>query len=235
MAAVTLATLRAKARERADLTGSLHLTDTADSLDGWINEGAQKLHDLYVQAYGEDYLEKSAALTTVAAQTDYTLPTDFYKLLGIELPVNGTMRSLKKFNRAERNGISDISAVTALTMPRYKLSKGVVRLLPAPSGVLVGKIWYAPLLQVTKADTSVINTLVDGTDTINFENGAERYIIKYAARIAMSREESDVRDITAELEAEEAKLQAIIEERDAAAPASAVDIEAIDYDPWERM
>ncbi len=235
MAAVTLATLRAKARERADLTGSLHLTDTADSLDGWINEGAQKLHDLYVQAYGEDYVEKSAALTTVAAQTDYTLPADFYKLLGVELPVSGEMRSLKKYNRAERNGISSIAAVTALTMPKYKLSKGVIRLLPAPSGVLVGKIWYAPLLQVTKQDASVINTLVDAADSINFENGAERYIIKYAARIALSREESDVKDLDRELAEEEAKLQAIIEERDAAAPKSAVDIEAIDNDPWERM
>ncbi len=234
MAAVTLATLRAKARERADLTGSTHITDTADSLDGWINEGAQKLHDLYVQAYGEDYVEKSAALTTVANQTDYTLPTDFYRLLGIELPVNGEQKSLKKYNRAERNALSgQVVSLSQLSLPRYKLSKGVVRLLPAPRSILVGKFWYSPLLQVTKGDASVINTLVDSTDTVNFENGAERYIIKYAARIAMSRGDRDVRDITVELVAEENALQALIEERDAAEPKQAVDIENTDFDPWD--
>lgn len=234
MAAVTLTQLRARARELADMVNSQFITDTADSLDQWINEGAQKLHDLYVQAYGEDYVEKSAALTTVANQTDYALPADFYKLLGIELPIAGKMRKLTLYNRAERNGISDqVSLYSQLQLPRYKLSMGVVRLLPAPGSVLVGKIWYSPLLQVTKADTSVINLLVDGTDTINFPNGAERYVIMYAARKAKLKQEDDVRDITADLEAEEQKLQVLIEERNAAEPKSAVDVEAVDLDPWE--
>ncbi len=232
MAAVTLAQLRAKARERADLTGDTHITDTADSLDSWINEGAQKLHDLYVQAYGEDYVEKSAALTTVAGTTDYALPTDFYKLLGVELPVSGEQKSLKRYNRAERNAYSgQATAASSASLPRYKLSKGVIRLLPAPRSVLVGKFWYAPLLQVVHGETTT-NLLVDATDSINFENGAERYIIKYAARIALSRQESDVRDISAELAAEEAALQVLIEERDASEPLSVVDLDNVDYDPW---
>ncbi len=215
------------------MTGSLFITDTADSLDQWINEGAQKLHDLYVQAYGEDYAEKSAALTTVANQTDYTLPTDFYKLLGVELPVAGLQRSLKLYNRAERNVFAGQSvAFSAATLPRYKLSKGVIRLLPAPASILVGKFWYAPLLQVTNGVT-VTNLLVAAADTIDFPNGAERYVIKYAARIAMSKQESDVRDITAELDKEEAQLQVLIEERNAAEPKSAVDVEMIDFDPWD--
>lgn len=234
MAAVTLTQLRARARELADMTTSTFISDTADSLDQWINEGAQKLHDMYVQAYGEDYVEKSAAITTVASQSDYTLPADFYKLLGIELPISGRMRSLTPFKRAERNGLSsEVSLYSQLQLPKYKLSKGVVRLLPAPGSVMVGKIWYSPLLQVTKADTSVINLLVDATDTINFENGAERYVIMYAARKAKLKQEDDVRALTADLEAEEQKLAVLIEERNAADPKSAVDVEAVDLDPWE--
>ncbi len=234
MAAVTLATLRAKVRERADMTGSLFITDTADSLDGWINEGAQKLHNLHVLAFGEDYVEKSSVLTTANGTTDYTLPADFFRLLGVELPISGQQRSLKRYNRAERNVYQgSLSGYSQMSLPRYKLSKGVLRLLPAPTGVLVGKIWYSPLLQVIKADLSVINTLVDAADTINFENGAERYIIKYAARIAMSKQESDVRDITAELAKEEQDLQLLIAERDVSEPLSAVDIEATDFDPWD--
>lgn len=235
MAAVTLTQLRARARELADMTTSTFISDTADSLDLWINEGAQKLHDLYVQAFGEDYIEKSATLTTVAAQTDYTLPADFYKLLGIELPIAGKMRSLKLYNRAERNGISDqISLYSQLSLPRYKLSKGVVRLLPAPGSVIVGKIWYSPLLQVTKANASVINLLVDADDSINFENGAERYVVMYAARKAKLKQEDDVSALERDLEKEESALRLLIEERNAAEPKSAVDVEAVDLDPWEQ-
>ncbi len=234
MAAVTLTQLRAKARERADMTGSLFVTDTADSLDSWINEGAQKLHDLYVQAYGEDYVEKSATLTTVAGTTDYALPTDFYKLLGVELPIAGKMRSLKLYNRAQRNGVSDqVSALSALSLPRYKLSAGVIRLLPAPASVLVGKFWYSPLLQVTNGVT-VTNLLVAADDTINFPNGAERYVIMYAARVAMIKQESDVSKLDKDLAKEESDLQTLIEERNAAEPKSAVDIEAVDLNPWEQ-
>lgn len=233
MAAVTLTQLRARVRELADMVGSTFVTDSADSLDLWINEGAQKLHDLYVQAYGEDYLEKSATLTTVANQTDYALPSDFYKLLGIELPVSGVQRSLLPYKRAERNAYTGQLTYSQQALPRYKLSKGVVRLLPAPGSVLVGKFWYSPLLQVTKADTSVINLLVDATDTINFENGAERYVIMYAARKAKLKQEDDVSALTADLEKEEKALQVLIEERNAADPKSAVDLEAVDVDPWE--
>ncbi len=231
MTAVTLTQLRAKARERADLTGSAFITDTADSLDSWINEGAQKLHALHVQAYGEDYVEKSAALTTVANQTDYALPTDFFQLLGIELPVNGEQKALKLYNRAQRNSFSAVNASRGL--PRYKLSKGVVRLLPAPTGVLVGKFWYSPLLQVTHGET-VANLLVDATDSISFENGAERYVIMYAARLAMIKQEDDVTAITADLRAEEASLQVLIDSRNAAEPKSAVDIEKIHSDGEEE-
>lgn len=233
MAAVTLTQLRAKARERADMTGSLFITDTADSLDSWINEGAQKLHDLYVQAYGEDYVEKSAVLTTVATQSDYALPADFYKLLGVELTIDGKERKLKLYNRAERNAFVDQSSVfSPRSLPRYKLGKGVVRLLPVPSVVLTGKIWYSPLLQVTNGVT-VTNLLVAAGDSIDFPNGAERYVIMYAARIAMAKQESDVRVISADIEKEEADLKVLIEERNAADPKSAVDVEATDLDPWE--
>ncbi len=233
MAAVTLTQLRAKARELADMTGSLFITDSADSLDQWINEGAQKLHDLYVQAYGEDYLEKSAVLTTVAGTTDYALPADFYKLLGVELPVNGEQKSLKLYNRAERNALSgQMLSISQLSLPQYKLSAGVIRLLPAPRTVLVGKIWYSPLLQVTNGST-VTNLLVAAGDSINFPNGAERYVIMYAARKAKVKQEDDVSALTRDIDIEESKLQVLIEERNAAEPKSAVDVEATDFDPWE--
>lgn len=233
MAAVTLAALRAKARERADMVGSLFITDTADSLDQWINEGAQKLHDLYVQAYGEDYVEKSAVLTTIAGTSDYALPADFYKLLGVGLMVDGEMKTVRLYNRAERNRFRGASSLPGRYLPKYKLTAGLLRLLPAPTAVVTGEIVYSPLLQVTNGVT-VTNLLVDPADTINFPNGAERFVVKYAARIAMSKQETNVSDITLELDAEVADLKVLIETRNAAEPKSAVDIENLNEDPWEE-
>lgn len=216
------------------MVNSTFVTDTADSLDSWINEGAQKLHDFLVSAYGDDYVEKSAVLTTVAGQTDYTLPADFYKLLGLELPFSGSMKTLKRYNRTERNAFANQPvALSRFNIPRYKLSKGVVRLLPAPSGVLVGKIWYSPLLQVTKADTSIINLLVDPTDTIDFPAGWERYVVKYASRVCMSKEESNTSEIADQIKEEEEKLMVMIENRNADMPQQAVDLDSVDYEPEE--
>ncbi len=234
MSAITLAQLRLRARERADMVNSTFVTDAADSLDSWINEGAQKLHDLLVSAYGNDYVEKSSTLTTVAGTTDYALPADFYKLLGAELPFSGSMKTLKPYNRTERNAFANQPVtLSRFNIPRYKLSKGVIRLLPAPSGVLVGKLWYSPLLQVTKADSSVINLLVDSTDTIDFPAGWERYVVMYAARVCMSKEETSVTDISAMLEKEEGDLNAMAENRNADQPMQAVDLDAVDYEPEE--
>ena len=71
------------------MVGSSFVADTATSLDAWLNEGAQILHDKLVEAYGSEYLEKSTTATTTTA-TDYApFPADFYKLLGVDLPVQG--------------------------------------------------------------------------------------------------------------------------------------------------
>ncbi len=233
MAAVTLTTLRAKARELADMVGSAFVTDVANSVDGWINEGAQKLHDLLVQAYGEDYVEKSATLTTVNGTTDYALPADFYRLLGVELPFSGQMKSIKRYNRAARNAYANQPVtLSRFNLPRYKLSKGVIRLLPAPSSVLVGKIWYSPLLQVTNGST-VTNTLVAAADSIDFPAGWERYVIMYAARKMKLKQEDDVAALDRDLAKEEADLQVMISDRDASEPVQAVDLDQADYDPDE--
>ena len=234
MAAVTLAKLRARARELADAVGSTAVSDTADSVDAWINEGAQKLHDKLVQAYAEDYVEKTAALTTVANQTDYALPADFYQLLGVGLPFSSQMKPLKRYNRAERYAFKNQPVtLSRFNIPRYKLSAGVIRLLPAPSAVLVGEIVYSPVLQVTKGDASIINLLVDATDSVNFPNGWERYVNIYTALKIKTKQEEDTAALAMQLKAEDDALAVLIDNRDASEPVSAVDLDQADYDPEE--
>jgi len=236
MGAVSLATLRARARERADMVGSSFVADTATSLDAWLNEGAQILHDKLVEAYGSEYLEKSTTATTTTA-TDYALPSDFYKLLGVDLLVQGATVTLQPYMRPERNFRS--SQLLAYNyLPRYLLTGSNLRLTPAPQSGQTLTIWYVPPLQVLQngSGSTYINLLTNTNDTINFPNGWERYVVLYAAIQAMLKEESDVRALQGELAKMDMQLDEIIENRNVSEPMQATDIYAKNnYLPWDYL
>lgn len=216
MAAVTLATLRTRARERADQTNSTFVSD-ARALD-WINEGHAKLHELLIKAYGEEFLETSASITTVNGQDYVNLPNDFFILYGVELIVGGVYQTLKPFNRTERNLYRNGQLGYWRMLPRYKLSGSKLRLLPVPDGVYTGNIWYAPVSTPLSADL----------DTVNYPNGWERYIVCYTAIQMMMKEESDTRDLRVELQKMEDELKEIAQRRNADMPHTASDIDMVD-------
>lgn len=217
MAIVSLATLRSRVRERADMPVAGFIADSATSLDAFINEGVQRLHEKLVEAYGEEYASSQQSFVTVGGQENYSLPADFFKLYGIDLPISGVRRTLRPHMRAERNGYRE-GGVTWQMIPRYSLAGDQFRLLPAPAGGIQGTIYYAP----------VAPTLVLSTDTVNFVNGWERYVVLHAAIQCLIKEESDVRDLRYELEKLERDLDGIKENRDAAFPRQVVDLDLVD-------
>lgn len=216
---VSLTTLRALVRERADMVGSAFVADTATGLDAWINEGYQRLHGLLVEAMGDEYVESQATLTTVAGTSDYALPATFFKLYGIDLPVGGSTRTLRPFTRGERNSLTAVNP-SWLTVPRYRVTGSNLRLLPAPQSVMVGTIFYAP----------VCPTLTAGSDSVSVPNGWELYIVLYAAIQALLKEESDVRGLREELSKLEANIIKLRDDRDQAFPHQAVDVDAVNLD-----
>lgn len=217
MAAVTLTTLRALVRERADMTGSSFVTDVATSLDRWINEGCQRLHEKLVDAMGDQYVESSSALTLVAGTSDYNLPSDFYKLYEVELTLSGTVRTLMPFNRAERNALTS-RIVTWQEVPQYRLAGSKIRILPTPQAAASGTMRYAPTFTV----------MSNGSDSCNFPDGWEKYVIVSAAIQALLKEESDVRDLRQELAQFEADFEKMKFDRDLQFPTSAVDLDMVD-------
>lgn len=220
MAAVTLTTLRARAREKADMVNSSFITDAANSLDAWINEGAQALHEKLVDAYDDEYLETTSSFTTAANAETYPLPADFFKLLDIELRMSGKYVSLKKYQRREANAYRQVT-VNGADLPRYRLAGANVRLLPVPANGLTGRITYAPTLAL----------LVNGADTVNFPNGWEKYVVAYAAKVALEKEESDTTTLARQLMQWDGELAGLKLNRDAAVPNQVVDVEADDFDP----
>lgn len=232
MAAVTLSTLRARVRERADLVGSAFITDGADSLDNWINRGCEIVHQKLVDAYAEEYLEKTATFTTTSGTETYALPSDFLSLLGVELQLAARWVGLKKYQRVEQNAYREASPA-ALSVPRYRLAGSNLRLLPAPTGGISGRIIYAPPLQTTPSGGSAASArLVAATDSVNFPNGWEAYAETYAAIQALVKEESDTRALERELSRMDSELEAIKLARDAATPHQVADLDLDDINPY---
>lgn len=217
MTTVTLTTLRTRVRERADMVGSSFIADAATGLDAWINEANQKLHGMLVEALGEEYVSSSSSFTTVADQSDYGLPTGFYKLYGVDLSYHGVMRSLKRYERAERNTYRELRPEA---LPRYSLVGSNLRLYPAPSGGLTGAILYAP----------EATTLVNAGDSVTYPNGWERFIVIDAAIQALLKEESSVTALVNERESIVREIRDAKEARDMANPKRVTDVYLADLD-----
>ena len=195
------------------------IADSATSIDAFINEGVQRLHEKLVEAYGEEYVSSSASLTLNGTASDVALPTDFLKLYGVDLTVSGVVSTLRPFMRGERNAYR-YSAPAWGTIPRYSLVGGYIRFLPIP-GAGTATMYYAPTAAL----------LVGASDTVNFPNGWERYVVLYAAIQCLAKEESDTRDLRMELEKLERDLDTIKENRDAAFPRQVVDLDVADLTP----
>lgn len=224
MASVTLTTLVARVRERADMVGSTFVTDAATSLYAWINEANQKLHGKLVEAMGEEYVSSTSVLTTVAGTADYALPSGFFKLYGVELNQGGEVVSLLPYMRSERNDYRNSNRAVFLRagwdVPRYALIGSNIRIYPVPQQVLTGSILYAP-------EATILNS---GSDTVNYANGWERFIVLDAAIQCLGKEESSVKMLVDERDAVIAEIELQKEQRDLANPKRVRDVSDYSYD-----
>lgn len=223
MADITLANMILRVRARADMPVAGFVTD--QQLTDWINEGVQMLHEKLVRAHEADYTEKSASFT-LDSSGEATLPTDFMKVYGVELTTTGGgKRTLLPYKRAERNTLSSYPFSDARS-PRYKLSAGKLRVLPAASvSGQSGTIWYAPV--------ATLYSYLVTSGTCSFLNGWERYVVVYAAIQCLLKEESDTRPLENMLAMMDKQLDDAISNRDAGHSMHAIDVESIqDPEVW---
>lgn len=225
MAAVALSVLRTRARERADMPVAGFVPDSATGIDAWINEGIQKLHEMLVEAYASDYVEKQAAFTCTGADS-VALPADFYKLLGVDLnSSDGTVVTLTPFPRGMRNVYKNSLNDGLGYRTRFKLSgASTLRLLPAPRAGTTGVVWYSPVAPV----------LVASGDTVDFPNGWERYVVLYTAIQMKLKQESSITELQNDLLKMELDLRNLADRRDLSTPSHAVDVDQVEAADWSR-
>lgn len=182
MLTVSLSNLRLRARRRADMENSQFISD-AEAND-MINEAYCELYDLLVSAY-ENYYAKWYNFTTTPGTVSYALPSDFYKLISLDMQVGNLYATLYPYQEMERNA----SLATSYSIPASNLR---MRYVPNPT-LLVNDSdaidfingWEALLI----TDVAVMMLEKEESDTAQLEARRER---QYQRVMQMSHN----RDIT---------------------------------------
>jgi hypothetical protein len=101
---VTLGSLRLQAQYRSDMINNPAITTPEWNI--YLNNSAKELRDILIAAYGNEYSVQTPYSLTMTSNQFYDLPSDFYKLLGVDLQYSASPTgwvSLKRFEFLERN------------------------------------------------------------------------------------------------------------------------------------
>lgn len=216
---VTLESLRDQARQRADMVNSEFCSDV--EINQYINNSITELYDLLVSV-NEDYYVTSGTVSLVNGTDSYSLPADFYKLLGVDVDYNGQQIAIKPFMFAERSRMQ-----TALSGApfRYRLQGSNIKFIPEPDTSYTVTLWYVPRFTALSADASTFDGI----------NGWEEYVIVDAAIKMLQKEESDVSILMAQKEALRGRINTMAANRDSGEPQRIVDVEDVtSLDPFFR-
>ena len=137
---VTLTELRTLSRQRADMENSQFVDDT--ELTRYLNNSWGELYNLIGENFNEDYFTTSSTISLTSGTDSYSLPSDFYKLRGVDLVVTSTESvPLRRYNWAQRTR----NSLTVYARDyRYRLQKNSIVFTPVPSTSDSVKLFYIP-------------------------------------------------------------------------------------------
>lgn len=185
---MTLGQIRFLAQSAADMVNSNFITVPEWNL--YINQSYFELYDLLCTKFADAYYfsDTPYSFTTTGNLQFYDLPSDFYKLYGVDLGLNGSSNAwvtLKKFNFISRNRYiypNLTSTFLGVVNLRYRILGNQLEFIPTPAGGQIIRVWYAPRMTSLLRDTDI----VDGV------SGWTQYIVMDAAIKALMKQESPV-------------------------------------------
>ncbi len=161
---------------------------SAQELMSMCSQSRKELYDILVQKFGDDYyLASPYTYLTANQQQFYPLPKDFYKLLGVDVALNGgdpnSWVTLKEFSFIQRNlyNFPNVYTMYGITNLRYRLMGDQLEIVPVPSGGQTIQLWYAPR----------VSQLINSTDLVDGVSGWEEYIVADMCIKMLTKEESD--------------------------------------------
>lgn len=198
--ATSLADMVLRARQESDQVNSDFLSPAE-----WVTNVTQSYAELYglvATVYGADYFVQTPStgylFTTDGVNQFFALPTDFFKLLGVDVLYGSANQwiQLKPFAFAQRNMYS-----------------GTNQAIPAAGQTV--RLFYVPTPPVFDVGNDLLPVLV--------ANGWDEYIAIDAAMKAMAKEESDVSVLAGRKAVFTKRLEDEATNRDAGNPAKVVD------------
>lgn len=219
---ITLAQMRTRVRERADMKNSSFVEDS--ELNQYINASYQELYDILVTSF-EDYYTLPPVSFSLSSTDYYELPSDFYKLRGVDAAINnGDYYTMSPFDFARRNrqGQSMYRLDYVQFDKNYRIIGNRIYITPSERAQGDYRIWYIPQATVLTSDTSTLDGI----------NGWEEYVVVDAARKCLAKEESDTSFMIAEKEGLRQRIINAAARRDAGMPKTISDVNLINLDGW---
>ena len=201
-------------RQRADMEDTEFVTDP--EITAYINSSASELYDILVSRF-EDYYTLPPVPFTISSGSSFTLPSDFYKLRGVDKDFGGgdySAMSKFRFNERNRRNLSVSRALLRKTDAQYRIVGKNLLITPEDTAVGNYRLWYIP--QSPK--------LVNLTDELDTIAGWEEYVIIDAAIKCLNKEESDVTVLLMQKQDLMRRIESMANNRDVDQPEKITDV-----------
>lgn len=133
----TLAQIRSECRNRGEVDSDF-VTDT--ELDRAINVAYRDYYS-YLVGLNSDYFLSSETLSVVSGTEVYSLASDSWKVVGVDVLEGSDWYNLGPYNFGERN---KYQTGASKRDTRYRLLNGSLYLSPSPTWSGSVKVWYIP-------------------------------------------------------------------------------------------
>ena len=176
---VSMTQMIAMVRNRANLQNLATNVADSDIID-LLNEEIAEMMDEQVAQRGMEYFRSSLVLQTVANQSAYSLPTDFFELISVDVFVAPqqvlTARGYPEWRRNSFRWYPGwvswlpvyFRMLGTATVSGAALTPGTINFIPAPSMVATFVLNYIPCFQPFALDGSQNGNVIDGVNGWQF-------------------------------------------------------------------
>lgn len=163
------------------MVGSAFVSDA--TIAEFLNQSISDLYDLLVGAFGDEYFEVQAVLTTTAGVSTVALPSQFYKMTGLFWRESADRRvPVRKYTPVEAQAYETLFGWASQGPVFYRIQAANVRFVPVPTGV------HTLDLHFIGAPTR----LAQDVDTFDGYGGWEEWVVVDAAMKCIEKEEGDI-------------------------------------------
>lgn len=191
---ILVSTITDSAVDLADMRNSQFIDQSSAAGSELLRYANMAYKDLYQQVIlaKEFYYTTTASFQITGGTASYPLPSDFYKLDGVDLALDdsGRFLTLTPFMFKERNKFRSGLALSVAPYGqvfKYMLVGNSIQFVPLPSQSSTIQLWYTP-------EPTTIRSLAD---TLSLPIGSDEYMSLYIACAMLAKEESDTSQLNA--------------------------------------